>query len=172
MNRRHVVLFLAGYAGLVLLAPLRHLLPWDVPFPDLVLLVVLYAALALKGSTAAGAAVAVGLGYLSDLFTGAPKGLYSLSLGVCYFAVRGMSARLYVRGKLAQAFVAFVVCMATGIMQVALTVVLGQYSFIPLFKLALGTALATGVCAPAVFWALWSLDRKVAPEVTFEGIFK
>lgn len=172
MNRRHIVLFAEGYLGLVLLAPLRHLLPWDVPFPDLVLLAVLYAALAVKGSFAAGAAVAVGLGYLSDLFTGAPKGLYSLTLGICYFSVRGMSAQLYVRGKLSQVFVAFLVSMGTGVMQVVLTVVLGEYSLIPLLKAAFGTAVATGLVSPVVFWVLWSMDRKVAPEVIFEGFFR
>lgn len=172
MNRRHVVLLAEGYAGLVLLAPLRQLLPWDVPFPDIILLAVVYTALAVKGSFAAGAAVAVGLGYLLDLFTGAPKGLYSLTLGVCYFAVRGLSANLYVRGKLSQVFVAFAVSLATGVVQVFLTVVLGEYSFIPLFKSALGTATATAVCAPLFFWIFWSTDRKVAPEVTFEGIFR
>lgn len=172
MNRRHVVLFTEGYLGLVLLAPLNHLLPWKIPFPDLVLLTVLYTALAVKGSFAAGAAVAVGLGYLADLFTGAPKGLYSLTLGICYFTLRSMSARLYVRGKFSQVMVAFFVAMGVGIVQVIMTAFIGEYSFFPLLKSAFGCAVATALCSPFVFWVLWSMDRKVAPEIIFEGFFR
>ncbi|MCD6498151.1 MAG: rod shape-determining protein MreD [Deltaproteobacteria bacterium] len=170
MNRRHVALFLAGYVSLLILTPIRQLISYPIPFPDVVLLVVIYLALAVKGSPSAGVAVAVALGYMADLFSGAPKGVYSLSLGVCYFAVRGLSARLYFRGKLSQAIVALLVSVVTALMQIGLVALLGPYSFWTLLTAALATAVATAIVAPPVFWILIRLDRRVAPEIVLEGL--
>ena len=172
MNRRHLALFLSGYAALVLIAPLGYVLPTFVPLPDLVLLVTLYLAVAVKGSPSAGLACAVGLGYLADLFSGAPRGLYSLTLGITYFVVRGLSARLYLRGKLSQMLVAGVVSLGTSLILVGLEVALNPHATWAMLHPAPGSALATAVVAPPVFWLLWNLDRKMAPEISFEGVFR
>jgi len=172
MNRRHVALFLAGYASLVLVAPLGYLMPAVLPLPDLVLLVVLYLAVAVKGSPSAGLACAVGLGYLADLFSGAPRGLYSLTLGICYFVVRGLSARLYLRGKLSQMLVSGIVSLATSTLLVGLEVALNPHATWAMLSPAPKTALATALVSPVVLWLLWTLDRKMAPEVSFEGVFR
>ena len=70
----------------------------------------------------------LGLGYLADLFSGAPRGLFSLTLGICYFVVRGLSTRLYLRGKLSQMAVAFVVSLATSVLLVGLEVALSRHA--------------------------------------------
>lgn len=166
------MLFLMGYAMLLMVAPMGYLMPVEIPMPDLALLVILYLALAVKGSPSAGAACAVGLGYLSDLFSGAPRGLYSLTFVLCYFVVRGLSARLYLRGKLSQMLASFIASLATSVLLVGLEVVLSRHATWAMIHPALGSALVTGLVAPFMFWLLWSIDKKLAPEITYEGVFR
>lgn len=169
MNRRHVALTVAGFLGLVILTPLKELVGHDLPFPDFALIVVLYTASRVKGSWAAGGAVAVFVGYLADLFSGAPKGLYGLTLGLAYFGVRLLGTRMSFRGKLSQvlstALVGLVACPA----QAALAAAAGPYPFWGSIQSALATVVVTALVAPLGFSLLERLDRRMAPEIVLGG---
>ena len=169
MNRRHLALLAFGYLGVVLLTPLRQLVPQVVPFPDLGLLVVLYAAAVVKGSPSAGAAVAVGLGYVADLAAGAPKGLSSLTFGAAYFLLRALGARVYLGRTASQLLTSFLLAAAVGTSQALLLAATAPYGLWFLWKASLATAAATAAVAPVVLGLLRRLDRRVAPEVILEG---
>ncbi len=169
MNRRHMALVVAGFLGLVLLTPLKELVGRDLPFPDFALIVVLYTASRVKGSWAAGGTVAVLLGYLADLFSGAPKGLYGLTLGLAYYGVRLLGTRLSFHGKLAQALSTGLVGLVTAVAQSGLAAAAGPYPFWGSIQTALTTVAVTALFAPLGFSLLERLDRKMAPEIVLGG---
>ena len=169
MNRRHAALIVAGFLGLVLLTPLKELVGKDVPFPDVALLVILYTAAMVKGSWAAGGAVAVFVGYLADLFAGGPKGIYSLTFGLCFFGVKLLGARLSFRGKVAQILSTGLMALVTAVAQSAMAAAAGPYPFWMSLKRSLATVVVTALFAPVVFSLLHRLDRKMAPEIVLEG---
>src|SRR3954469_13248320 len=111
---RAIALVAAGWLGLGLGAPLAPPLPRAVPPPDPVLLVVLFVGVSVRGGVAGTTALALALGYLADLFSGAPKGVHMIAYAVVALAVRGASSRLLVRGLLYTAFVAAFFCAAFG----------------------------------------------------------
>ena len=169
MNRRHAALFLAGYLALVLLTPLRQLVPPEIPFPSVGILVVLYVAVVLRGSPSAGAAVAVALGYVADLAEGAPKGLSSLTFGGAYFVLRAMSGRIYLGRAASQVLTSLLLALGVGLAQSALLTATAPYGLWFLVREAFWTALATASVAPIAIGLLRRLDRRVAPEVILEG---
>ncbi len=169
MNRRHFALLAFGYVWLVILTPLRQLVPQLVPFPDIGLLVVLYAASVVKGSPSAGAAVAVILGYVGDLATGAPKGLTSLTFGAAYFLLRALGPRVYLGRTASQVLTAFLLAAAVGTSQALLLGATAPYGLWFLWKAAMASAAATAAAAPVIVNLLRRLDRWVAPEVILEG---
>lgn len=181
MSRR-LGLFAAGVLGVLLLAPLWRavmeglapLLPWarHLPMPSLPVLVTLYLALGVRGSPSAGAAAAAGLGYVTDLLVGAPKGTYILGLLLVYFLIRAFSSRLYVQGRLSQIGVTFGATLFTGFVVVAIHVALpprGSWSTLVQAPIEAGITAAT---APLAFYLLWRLDRRLGREAAAEGVFR
>ncbi len=175
-------LCVSGYLGIIVLAPLWHAatralsawLPWlrNLPMPNLAVLVTLYLALAVRDKPSAGAAGAAAIGYLTDLLSGAPKGTHILSLLLVYFAIRGMSSRLYVRGRLSQIGVAFLAALFHAMTVVAIHVALpprGQWSTLAYAPVEAGM---TGAVAPLIFYLFWRLDRRLAREAATEGVFR
>jgi len=181
MSRR-LILLLATYLCLVVLAPLWHaaaaglgrLQPWaaNLPLPNLAVLGTLYLALGVRGSPSGSAAAVAALGYLMDLLTGAPKGMHVLSLLLVYFLVRASSRRLYVHGRLSQMGLALVATLVHSTIGVALHVALpprGEWSILAYAPVEAGV---TAALAPLGFYLLWRLDRRVTRDMTSEGVFR
>lgn len=170
--RRLVAMLLAGFVALILLSPLRQLLPPWLPLPSIPVLVTLYLALGVRGSPSAGAACAAGLGYLTDLLSGAPKGTHILALLIVYFVIRGLSARLYVQGKLSQLGVSFTSTLICSFMVVAIHAALPPRGAWSTLAYAPAEAAMTAAASTFVFYLLWRLDRRVAREIASEGVFR
>ena len=165
-------MFSACFLGMILLSPIGRALPSWLPLPNLSVLATLYVALGVRGSPSAGAACAASLGYVTDLLAGAPKGTYILALLIVYFTVRGLSARLYVQGRLSQVGVAFAASLYCSFLVVAIHVALpprGAWS--TLIRAPAEAGMTAAIAAP-MFYLLWRLDRRVAREVASEGVFR
>jgi hypothetical protein len=68
--------------------------------------------------------------------------------------------------------VAGIVSLATSALLIGLEVALNPHATWAMLHPAPGSALATALVAPLMFWLLWNVDRKMAPEVSFEGVFR
>jgi len=157
---------------MVLLAPVGRVLPSWLPLPSIPVLVTLYVALGIRGSHAAGAACAAGLGYVTDLLAGAPKGTYILALLIVYFTVRGLSSRLYVQGRLSQIGVTFASTLFGSFLAVAIHVALPPRGTWAMLNAAPAEAAMTAAIAAPFFYFLWRLDRRVTRGVAVEGVFR
>ncbi len=169
---RLVVMLGAGFLTMVLLAPIGRVLPSWLPLPSIPVLVTLYLALGIRGSHSAGAACASGIGYVTDLLAGAPKGTYILSLLIVYFTVRGLSSRLYVQGRLSQIGVSFAASLYCSALAVSVHMALPPRGSWSSLGLAPAEAAMTAALAAPYFYFLWRLDRRVARDASAEGVFR
>ena len=161
---RALMLIAVAFVGLVLVASAQAVLPLDwprhVPGPDVVLLVVVYLGLSGRGGLSGACALALFLGWLADLFSGAPKGLHMVAYALVGIAARGASWRLLVRGGALTALVAGMFALALGGMVVALrTSLLPSLGWGALRQVPLAAAV-TALAAPPMFRLLRRLDRR------------
>jgi hypothetical protein len=176
---RAVVMVLATYVGLVVTSSLQALLPWRVPTPEVALLVVLYLGLGvrppvaggsvsraagLSGTAPAHVGVALLLGYLADLFAGAPKGLDALGLGVTMVVARAASTRLDVATPWHTLVIAAVAAVGHALFLLALSSTLYGGEALVALPLVASTAITTALAAPLVFALLLRLDRRLSPD--------
>jgi cell shape-determining protein MreD len=176
---RAVVMVLATYVGLILTSSLQALLPWRLPTPELPLLVVLYLGLGIRPAVAGGGVgrtgavpgtapahvgVALVLGYLADLFAGAPKGLDALALGVFMVAARAASSRLDVATPWHTLVIAAATAVAHGLLLLALSSTLYGGEALVALPLILTTSITTALIAPLLFALLARLDRRLQPD--------
>jgi rod shape-determining protein MreD len=166
---RHFAYLLAGYVGLVLMSTLLSLLPFRVLAPDLVLALLCVVALA-RQPVVPGLLLAFALGYLTDLFTGAPKGLHVEALGVVFLTVRLLAIRMQVQGG--PSLMALVFCAA--LLESGLVALLCKYTGLDgptLGPLAAspGQSLVTALFAPVVAAVLQRIDRAVGTGVNPGG---
>jgi rod shape-determining protein MreD len=152
------------WAVLVVRASLSAFLPWPAVSADLSLLVVLYLGFFGRGGAAAFVGVALALGYLTDLSSGAPRGLHALTLALVMLVARGASNRLMV----ASVWQVLVVTLATALGHGALVVALTSSMYLGDAGQALWlvplTATVTCLLAPIVFALLRRLDRRLLPD--------
>ncbi len=171
---RATALFLFTF-GVLLVEPLLF---FAIPFlgfhvPELGLIAVVYAAHGIRGSLARGAAASLGIGYLVDLFSGAPVGMHALVYVLVYYLVRLVFGRIYGRALWLQALMGAAASGASGLLVISI----GQWldpvelSWDMLRQLPL-QMLLTAVFSPPFFYVLWRFDRLVSYEVSEEGIFK
>jgi len=173
MNRV-TALFLFTF-GTLLLEPV---LLFAVPFftfnvPELGLIAVVYCAHGIRGSLSRGAAAALGIGYVTDLFSGAPVGMHALVFVLVYFLVRATFGRIYGRALWLQALLGAFASGAAGVLVISIDQWLNpvEHSWAMLSHLPM-QSLVTGLFAPAYFYVLWRVDRMASYEVSVEGIFK
>lgn len=163
-GRRAVVFTLVAWLGLVVTASLQALSPWHLPTPEVALLVVLYLGLGGRGTTPSHVGVALVIGYLADLFAGAPKGLESLTLAVAMVLARAASSRLDVTTPWHTLVIAAVAGAGHALVLLALSSTLyggDALSALPLVPL---TAVATALVAPFAFSLLHRVDRRLQPD--------
>lgn len=177
---RAVLFILTAWLGLVVLAATRSLVPWQLPAPQLGLLIVLYLGLGVRPQKGGGLSnqahrahasatpsylvVALAIGYLGDLFGGAPKGLGSLSLGVVMVVARGAASRLDVTTHWHVLLIAAIAGAAEALLSLALSASLYQGSARSALAVVPGTVLATALFAPMIFGLLARVDRRLSPD--------
>lgn len=162
--RRVIVIVLAAYASLIVIASVQALLPWPIPTPEVMLLFVLYLGLGGRGSASSTVAVALLLGYLADLFSGAPKGLHALTLAVAMLLARGASSRILITAVWHTLAIAFGATVAHSIVLIALSAQLYGDEPLAALRVIPTTALTTALIAPFVFVLLKKLDRRLQPD--------
>jgi rod shape-determining protein MreD len=162
--RRVIVMLLAAWASLIVTASLQALLPWHLPTPDVLLLFVLYLGLGARGPAPSHMAVALVLGYLADLFSGAPKGLHALTLTVAMLLARAASWRILITAAWHTVAIAFGASLAHSFLLLALSAQLWNEGALSAMRIAPATALATALLAPFVFEGLRRLDRRLQPD--------
>jgi rod shape-determining protein MreD len=173
MNR-YTALFLFTF-GVLLLEPL---LLFAVPLfsfsvPELGLIAVIYCAHGVRGSLSNGAAVALGIGYLTDLYSGAPVGMHALVYVLVYFLVRATFGRILGRALWLQVLFGALPSGVAGLLVISIEQWLNPvaHSWAMLGRLP-WQMLVTGLFAPPFFWVLWRVDRMASYEVSSEGVFK
>jgi rod shape-determining protein MreD len=104
-------------------------------------------------SMARGAALAFTLGYLLDVFAGAPVGLYTFITVATFIVSRAAGVRLAAQTLLTKIALALVFGLLQGILIVVLTAIFGNDPARPraLALLVLPHAVATSLVAPFVF---------------------
>lgn len=157
-------MLLAAWMALIVLASLQALVPWHLPTPEVMLLFVLYLGLGARGSASSQLAMALVLGYLADLFSGAPKGLHALTLAVAMLLARGASSRILITATWHTVAIAFGAGLAHSLLLLALAAQLWNEGAMSALRIVPATALATAVLAPFVFEGLKRLDRRLQPD--------
>jgi rod shape-determining protein MreD len=162
--RRAIVMVLAAWLALIVTASLQALVPWHLPTPEVMLLFVLYLGLGARGSASSHLAMALVLGYLADLFSGAPKGLHALTLAIAMLLARGASSRILITATWHTLAIAFGAGLAHSLVLLALSTQLWNEGALSAMRLVPTTAVATALLAPLVFEGLKWLDRRLQPD--------
>ncbi|EYF02054.1 Hypothetical protein CAP_7533 [Chondromyces apiculatus DSM 436] len=104
-------------------------------------------------SIARGAALAFLLGYLLDLFAGAPVGLFTFITVTTFIVARAAGVRLAAQTFLTKLALAFVFALVEGVLVVILTAIFGGDAARPraLALLVAPHAVSTAILAPLVF---------------------
>ena len=104
-------------------------------------------------SIARGAALAFLLGYLLDLFSAAPVGLFTFITVATFVVARAAGVRLSAQTLLTKIALALVFGLIEGVLIVALTAIFGGDAARPraLALLVAPHAVSTAICAPLVF---------------------
>lgn len=104
-------------------------------------------------SIARGAALSFALGYLLDVFSMAPIGLYTFTSVAIFVVSRGAGVRLAAQTVLTKIALAFAFSLLEGVIIIILAAIFGGDAQRPraLSTLVLPYAISTAVCAPLVF---------------------
>jgi rod shape-determining protein MreD len=162
---RGMAFIAVAYLLLIVSGAVRALLPWSFPVPDVTLVVVLYLGLGGRGSAPAHAGVALTIGYLTDLWSGAPRGLYALSFVMVMLLARAAASRLMVSRVWQEMVVTLVVALGHGALVVALASPMYDGEALSALRQVPGSSLVTALLvAPLLFRLLRRVDRKLAPD--------
>jgi rod shape-determining protein MreD len=162
--RRAIVMVLLAWLALIVTASLQALSPWHLPTPEMMLLFVLYLGLGARGSASSHLLVALALGYLADLFSGAPKGLHALTLAIAMLLARAASWRILVTATWHTVAISFGAAVAHSVLLLALSTQLWNEGAMSEMRVVPTTALATAIVAPLVFSLLRRLDQRLQPD--------
>lgn len=161
---RTATIVLAAYLVCVVVAAIWRLLPWiDDAIPDLGALTAAYLGLTARRQVSPAIGGAVVLGYLIDLISGAPPGLYALVLALTTLVARAVQQRILVRGAtISIAFSAFVAAMA-GVLALAVRAIYRMPSAALSTELShiVFVTIATALIGPLV----WRMFRRI--DATF-----
>jgi rod shape-determining protein MreD len=133
---------------------LAALLPFPWLMPSLTLPLILFMGVH-EYSVVRGAALAFVLGYATDLFAGAPVGLFTFTSVSVFLLSRAAGVRLAAQTKLTQVALAFAFALVEGITVVVLLAIFREaaasYSARALLPVIAPHAAATAVVSPFVF---------------------
>ena len=161
---RTATIVLAAYLACVAIASLWRLLPWiDDAIPDLGALTAAYLGLTARRQVSPSIGGAIVLGYLIDLISGAPPGLFALVLALTTLVARAVQQRILVRGFTISiafsAFVALVSCVLAVVVRIAYRMPSAELA-VELRHIAIVTV-ATAILGPLV----WRMFRRI--DATF-----
>ena len=170
---RALIILLLAWLALLATATLRSLLPralsvW-MPMPELAFVVVLYIGLSARGHLGVACALAVTIGWLADLFVGAPKGLHMAAYGLTALVAAGASSRIFVSGAVLTTVVSFLFALGHGLAVVLIRASLSPRVGVGGWRLILPFALATAITAPLVFSLLRAVDRRFSRDPRLLG---
>jgi rod shape-determining protein MreD len=166
------LLFLAtGFALVLVQSTFRQLLPVVSLVPDPALILVVYLGVTPRQPAPAGAAVALGLGYLVDLLSAAPRGIYGLTYVLLFLLARGAQLRLLTRGRVFEVWYSFLSAMVAGLMVAALRALCVPLVGMRGVAVALMQAVATAATAPVVFFIGRRIDAWTSrvPDANVRG---
>ena len=162
---RTATIVLAAYLLCAVVAATWRVLPWIVDaIPDVGALTAAYLGLTARRQVSPAIGGGLVLGYLIDLISGAPPGLFSLVLALTTLAARAIQQRILVRGAAISiafsAFVALVAGVLALIMRMLYRMPSAAFS-VELRHVALVT-LATAVLGPVMWWMFRRIDAGFA----------
>lgn len=152
------------YLLLLLTSSLWRVLPFEVVAPQVAFLFATYAGMVAGERLPQVMFSVVAVGYLADLFSGAPKGMAAFVSGLVYVVARIVSSRFLVRGR----GFTILFCFAMTIVGVLLVLVVRSYHGVPALgfwsqcAVTLGTGLVSAVLAPVYFAAFRAADTRFA----------
>ena len=165
---RAATVLLLAFACLLLVDALWALPPSGLrvrlPRPDVVFLAALFVSLSARGSFAGALGLAILLGWLADLRTGAPKGLHMATFAATSVLVGSASSRLLVSGALLTGVVAFVIALAHNLALVLLRASIAPSVGLSGLRLVAAQAIVTGFAAPSVFALLRRFDLRLTRD--------
>lgn len=165
MNAPRLLAFLAlTLLALLLVSTAAALLPLGGYVPNFVLLLVLYLGLSGQGSQAGLVALALLIGYLTDLASGAPRGLHAVSFAVVIFAARGASNRLLVVSLWQKVVLALFASAVDALLVVSFAAPLYDGEALTALRAFPPVAIATAVVVAPFFMLLQKLDRRLLPQ--------
>jgi len=151
---------LAAYLLCVVVASIWRLLPWiDDAIPDVAALSAAYLGLTARRQVSPAIGGAITLGYLTDLISGAPPGLFALVLALTTLVARGVQQRILVRGAtISIAFSAFVALLSgTVVLIVRVLYRMPSAKFSTELRHIAVVTIATAVVGPLV----WRMFRRI-----------
>ena len=161
---RHLSQIAAAQGVLLVLGVLWRVMPFEVVAPLPAVVYAAYLGVSTRDRIPIAVAVAVTIGYLSDLVGGSPRGLMALVAGILCVATRAASARLLLRGRLFVATFTLVASLGASALVVGIRLLWG----VPVGSVAreaivaIGSGLATATIAPLVFRLCRAIDAAFA----------
>ncbi len=151
------LMFAFGFGLLILQSSLAVLFGSHSYAPNLILPIAIFLGVSPDVQLGRGAALAFGLGYILDLFSGNRLGLATFLMVATFILTRVAGLRLFLRGPLFQVALTFLVSLLIGGASLALRAVFEQQ---PPFEIGgalstgldlIGPAMVTAIAAPLIF---------------------
>jgi rod shape-determining protein MreD len=171
---RVFILFLVTVVTFLIEPLLLEILPLlGTAVPEFGVITIIYLAHGVKGSPSRGASAAIGLGYLMDLYSGAPVGMFAFAYVLLYFVMRLTSMKIYGSSIWVQALLGAIFSSIVAFFIIAIDMWLNPipHSWILLESIP-RQALITGLFSPLYFYLLWKIDRLFFYQASPEGVFK
>ncbi|MBU1239835.1 rod shape-determining protein MreD [Myxococcota bacterium] len=171
---RVTVLFFLTVITFLIEPLLMEIIPYlGTAAPEFGIITIIYLAHSVKGSPARGAGVSLLLGYLMDLYSGAPVGMHAFVYVSLYFVLRLLSTKIYGHTIMVQALMGGIFSGLVGFIIIAIDKWLNP---IPhswdLLRVVPRQMIVTALFAPPWFWVLWRIDRAFFYEASPEGVFR
>jgi rod shape-determining protein MreD len=164
--RRTIVFVLLGWAALLVESSLAAILPGShrlLAPPELALFVVVYLGLAGRGSAPGLCAAALSVGYLRDLYLGAPRGVEAFAFCVVALCARAMHGRVFLERYAQLAVVACAMSLLHSLIVIAFGV--GDATFGACLRAVPALLVGAAVIAPIAIKTLRVIDLRLQPEV-------
>lgn len=180
---RTLVFILLGFLLVTLMGPLQNLLGMEMVVLDVPLVVVLYLAMAGRGSGLGGkrysfsggsidwtgGVVGVALGYVVDVMGGGLKGLHCLSLAVVFLLAQRAARKVYLAGRLPIMLVVLFASLFTSLLGLGVRWFAGIPPSAGSMTVALVQALLCAAAAPPLMRLFRFVDAKIAREGVERG---
>jgi rod shape-determining protein MreD len=162
---RTATIVLAAYAILLVLGALWHAVPiLPSARPEIAAITAAYLGLTARRRVAAAVGGSIVVGYLADLLSGTPTGLYALVAGLVCILGHLVHRRIVVRGLRVTIVFSALVGLAASLLVALLRWLTGQPTGTPVVELiaVLGPGLPTAVVGPLVLRGLRRIDAAFA----------